>query len=331
MQNILVTGCNGFVGSHVCQQLAKRGHRVTGIDMFPYHWKDDFQSLVKKGKINYIQGDITDEGFTANAIESAQPQIVIHLASVVGVNSYMADPLRVIEVNILGLRNLLRSLKGSGARIVFSSTSEVYGKNTDLPWREDADRVVGPTNVSRWSYSTSKATAEHMIWACAGVYRLEAVVLRYFNLFGPRQRPDLIIPAQIKRALTGKEMILYDGGNQTRCFTYIEDAVLGTLAAAFSPSSNGMTFNIGSTVETSVGEATRLVGEMAGNGGYSIREVNTDEMYGKHYEDIPRRLPDTSSAALILGWRANTPLREGIIKTVQWWRGILADGADIKV
>lgn len=325
MSSVLVTGCNGFVGSHLCQRLHEDGHTVSGLDRDLYRWKDGFPSLMKAGRVNFFTGDITDFNFVAGVVASVKPRVVIHLASVVGVSSYIADPLRVIEVNILGLGNLLKALRGSGCRVVFSSTSEIYGKNPIVPWREDADRVIGPTSIDRWSYSTSKGAAEHMLWACSQAYEIEAVVLRYFNLYGPRQRPDLLIPAQIQRALTGREMLLYDGGRQTRCFTFIEDAVAGTIAAAFSKSAGGLAFNIGSSVETTVEEATRIVGEIAGNGQYKIKNVLTGELYGKAYEDIPRRVPEVERAATLLGWSAQTLLMDGVFKTVEWWKKILLD------
>ncbi|MFZ5595907.1 MAG: NAD-dependent epimerase/dehydratase family protein [Bacillota bacterium] len=320
MKKILVTGCNGFVGSHLCEALVERGHRVYGVDSSPYLWRDGYPSLAEKGKMEYMEGDITEEEFVVDTVRFVKPEVVFHLASVVGVNLYIDDPMRVIEVNILGLRNLLMALRGSGARMVFSSTSEIYGKNPAVPWREDADRVLGPTEVSRWSYSSSKAAAEHMLWACAGPYGIEAVVTRYFNLYGPRQRADLLIPAQIRRALAGEEMLVYDGGNQTRCFTFIDDAVLGTLAAAFTPAAAGSAFNIGSMVETTVGDVTRLVGEIAGGGRYRIKGIQTEDLYGGCYQDIPRRAPDAGRAEEILNWRATTILREGLKKTVDWWR-----------
>lgn len=323
MQRILVTGCNGFVGSYICQQLVASGYTVIGIDCSPYNWRDDFVQVVANPRFIYHQGDITDSRFVNKVVTQACPETVIHLASLVGVNSYLADPLRVIEVNIIGLKNLLGALKGSGARIIFSSTSEIYGKNPDLPWQEDADRVLGATSVSRWSYSSSKATAEHMLWSCAALYGLRASVVRYFNLYGPRQRPDLLVAAQIRRALLGDDLQVYDGGNQTRCFTYIEDAVSGTLAVVFSPASAGLAFNLGTTEETTVNEVTRLIGSMVDNGKYAVREVVTGDLYGENYEDIPRRIPDVRRAASILGWDANTKLIDGLNKTISWWRGIL--------
>ncbi|MCL4439664.1 MAG: NAD-dependent epimerase/dehydratase family protein [Firmicutes bacterium] len=326
MQSVLVTGGNGFLGSHICQSLVERGYDVSSIDIAPYKWRDEFADFVESGRLRLLEGDIADERFVFSVIDRARPEIVIHLASVVGVGRYIQDPMRVIEINLFGLRNILRSIKGSGARIVFASTSEVYGKNPEVPWIEESDRVLGPTGVSRWSYSTSKAAAEHMIWACSGPYGLDAVVVRYFNLYGPRQKPELLVPAQILRALTGGELLVYDGGNQTRCFTYVDDAVSGTCAAAFSPHAPGLTFNIGSPVETSVLQVSRMIGEMSGNGGYIIREVSSGEIYGDAYEDIPRRVPDTRRVAGVLGWEASTPLREGLLKTIQWWRDQI-DGA----
>lgn len=320
MQRVLVTGCHGFVGSHVCERLVSEGHRVTGLDSALYEWNDGFSRAVGGGEFEYIRGDMTDGSFVEEAVKGKKPDIVIHLASVVGVGLYIEDPMRVIDVNILGLRNLLSALRGSGARLVFSSTSEIYGKNPKVPWSEDSERVLGPTGIHRWAYSTSKAAAEHMLWACSGPYKLEAVVIRYFNLYGPRQRPGLLVPAQVVRALAGDHLEVYDGGRQTRCFTYIDDAVSGTLAAAFVPAAAGQAFNLGSSVEISVGEVSRLIGTLAG-GAFKIKDVSTAEKYGSLYEDIPRRAPDAGKAARVLGWRAETPLEEGIKKTIRWWRG----------
>lgn len=307
----------------MCQRLVEEGCRVTGIDIGPYQWKDGYTSLLDSGEFVYLQGDITDPEFASRAVAAAAPGTVIHLASVVGVNRYVADPMRVIEVNILGLKNLLAALKGSGARVVFSSTSEIYGKNPGVPWSEDAGRVLGPTWVGRWSYSTSKAAAEHMLWACAPGYGLGAVVVRYFNLYGPRQRPDLVVPAQVLRALRGRDLLVYDGGGQTRCFTYIGDAVEGTIAAAFSPDAAGMAFNIGSDREITIGGVTRIIASLTGVGADRVRDINPRDMYGEAYEDIPRRLPDVSRAARVLGWKAVTPLEEGLKKTIEWWKRML--------
>lgn len=319
MQRVLVTGCSGFVGSHVCERLVREGFTVTGLDAAPYRWNDGFFESVGQGNFKFMQGDITDGRFVAGVVEKALPQTVIHLASVVGVNLYIKDPMKVIDVNILGLRNLLTALKGSGARLIFSSTSEIYGKNPLVPWKEDGDRVLGPTPVHRWAYSTSKAAAEHMLWACSGMYGIEAVVIRFFNLYGPRQGPDLLVPAQIKRVLQDKELLVYDGGLQTRCFTYIEDAVSGTLAAAFSPYSPGQAFNIGATSETSVREITNMIGSLAGVP-FKIREIASGDLFGRAYEDIPRRIPDVGKARRILGWSAETPLKDGLLKTIDWWK-----------
>ena len=188
---------------------------------------------------------------------------VFHLAAVVGVKNYLNDPLRVLDVNVIGTRNVLELSHRHGTRVVFASTSEVFGKNPNPPFAEDDDRVLGSTRTARWSYSTSKAMAEHLVFAMHAAYALPVTVVRYFNVYGPRQTPIFVISQTIHRILNGRQPLLYDSGDQTRCFTYVDDAIAGTLLAADSSAAIGEAFNIGSMTETTVRDAVDLAIKIA--------------------------------------------------------------------
>ena len=205
--------------------------------------------------------------------------------------------------------------------MVFASTSEVFGKNPNPPFAEDDDRVLGSTRTARWSYSTSKAMAEHLVFAMHTAYGLPVTVVRYFNVYGPRQNPIFVVSQTIHRILNGRQPLLYDSGDQTRCFTYVDDAIAGTLLAAESIAAIGEAFNIGSMTETTVGDVVDLAIKIANVDSVSGAEaVDTAARYGGRYEDIPRRIPDSTKAQRELGWRLQVDVEEGIRRTIDWAR-----------
>ncbi|WFE43613.1 NAD-dependent epimerase/dehydratase family protein [Verrucosispora sp. WMMD1129] len=313
MPRSLVTGGFGFVGSHVVQRLLDRGDEVVVYD--PADPPPDLAGAA--GDVRHVRGDVRD----ATALTAAATGVdeIYHLAAVVGVDRYLSRPLDVVEVNVDGTRNALRAGLRCGARVLVSSTSEVYGRNPRVPWREEDDRVLGSTATDRWSYATSKAAAEHLTFAYHRQEGLPVVVLRYFNVYGPRQRPAYVLSRTIARLLRGDPPVVYDDGRQTRCFTWVPEAAEATLLAAAHPRAVGECFNIGNTVETPVAEAIRLAAEVAGVT-VSARTADTGAGLGARYQDIPRRVPDCGKAASLLGWRAETPLATGLRHTVEWAR-----------
>jgi UDP-glucose 4-epimerase len=277
-----------------------------------------------------VQGDVTDLAALGQALTPGV-DTVFHLAAVVGVKNYLNDPLRVLDVNVIGTRNVLELSQRHGTRVVFASTSEVFGKNPNPPFAEDDDRVLGSTRTARWSYSTSKAMAEHLVFAMHSAYGLPVTVVRYFNVYGPRQAPIFVVSQSIHRILNGRAPLLYDSGDQTRCFTYVDDAVAGTLLAADSDAAIGAAFNIGSMTETSMRDVVDLAIKVADVDTVSSAEaVDTETRFGGRYEDIPRRIPDSTKAQRELGWRLRITVEEGIRRTVEWARAnpwYLDDGA----
>ncbi|CAN5254200.1 NAD-dependent epimerase/dehydratase family protein [soil metagenome] len=319
MSNVVVTGGYGFVGSHLVAALLARGDTVTVFD-FAKNTRDTSIDFDQHPNFRFVQGDVTDLSALEKAVRP-NTDTVFHLASVVGVNKYVEDPLRVVDVSVTGTRNVLELSHRHGARVVFTSTSEVYGKNPDTPWGEDDDRVVGSTRTARWSYSTSKAMAEHMVFGMHDAYGLPVTVVRFFNVYGPRQNPIFVISKSIHRILNGREPLLYDSGDQTRCFTYVDDAVAGTMLAADSDAAIGEVFNIGSMTETTMRDAVDLAIKIAKvDTVSSTAAFDTAQRYGASYEDIPRRVPDSSKAQRVLGWRLQVDLEEGLRRTIDWAR-----------
>jgi dTDP-alpha-D-glucuronic acid decarboxylase len=319
VSNVVVTGGYGFIGSHLVSALLRRGDSVTVFDAAK-NTRDRSIDFDRHANFRFVQGDVTDIGALEGALTPGV-DMVFHLAAIVGVKNYLEDPLRVLDVNVTGTRNVLALSRRHGAHVVFASTSEVFGKNPNPPFAEDDDRVLGSTRTARWSYSTSKAMAEHLVFAMHEAYGLPVTVVRYFNVYGPRQAPIFVISQSIHRILNGRPPLLYDSGDQTRCFTYVDDAIAGTLLASENSAAIGQPFNIGSMTETSVRDVVDLAIKIANVDSVSGAEaIDTAARYGGRYEDIPRRIPDSTKAQRELGWRLQVDVEEGIRRTIEWAR-----------
>lgn len=323
MKKILITGGAGFVGSHLADALLEQGYHV---GVFDYVTLDQtFQNTMtgknlehakKHSNFKYFQGDIRDKKTLEN-IFSEKFQTVYHLASVVGVHKYMDDPFNLIDITVLGTRNIAELAQKHGTQILYSSTSEIFGKNPKVPWDEDDDRVLGSTSVDRWSYSASKGVCEQMLLGLHKLTNHPVTIVRYFNAYGPRQSPIFVVSQSIHRALNNQRPYLYDGGEQTRCFTFIEDVIKGTIAAATYSAGNGQVFNIGNNKEVTMKEVVELIIKHSGtNLGWEA--FNTKKVYGNVYEDVPRRVPANDKAKRLLGWEPQIGHEEGIRRTINW-------------
>jgi UDP-glucose 4-epimerase len=313
---VLITGGAGFLGSHLTDAFLARGDEVTildvGSDLKVRHHLDN-------RRFHFIRDSI----FSTEILESLvlKCDLVYHLAAVVGVEHYVGDPYEVLNVNINGTQALLRLAYKHNRKVVFSSTSEVYGRNPRVPFGEDDERVLGSTRIDRWCYSTSKAAGEHF---CFAYHRLglPVVILRYFNVYGPRlDKIDVgrVITIFMGQVLRGEPVTVIGDGTQTRCFTYVDDAIRATLEAGLNERAEGEIFNVGTDVEHSILELARTMIRIAGSTS-TIRFVPQAAIYGESYEDVPRRVPDPRRMQEILGVRAETPLEKGLRQTIEWFQ-----------
>ena len=310
---IVVTGAGGFIGSHLVEGLVRRGERVLGLDLAsmtpPNLAGVEFN-------FRYTKCDVKDRSKLADSLPSSATAVV-HLAASVGVETYVKDPLGTIDNIVIGTRNLVELASIRKFRLVYLSTSEVYGKNPSVPWNEKSDRVLGAPSVDRWSYSTSKSLCEHMINAVVRKGDAAATIIRPFNVYGPRQRPAFVIPAAIQQVLNGKPPLIYDEGTQSRCFTYVSDLVEGIMRCIDADEAANETFNMGSEQETTIRELIRTILRLC-DSDFEPETLSTGYNFGEGYEDIPRRIPDCSKALRLLGWKPNTELESGIRKTIEW-------------
>jgi UDP-glucose 4-epimerase len=314
---VLITGGAGFLGSHLSDGFIARGDEVFVLDTGSI---GKVRHLLNSARFHYIHDSI----FNAEIIDSlvAKADLIYHLAAVVGVEHYVGDPYETLNVNVNGTQNILRAAYKYGKRLVFSSTSEVYGRNPKVPWREDDDRVLGATTIDRWCYSTSKAVGEHF---CLAYHKLglPVTVVRYFNVYGPRlDKVDVgrLFTIFMGQLLRGADLTVIGDGKQTRCFTYVTDAVAATIAAGIRPEAEGQVINIGVDVETSVLEFARLMLESFGSTKSKIAFVTQEDVYGNSYEDIPRRVPDNTKMKKLLGVDPKISLREGVKLSIDWFR-----------
>jgi len=316
VKKVMVTGVAGLIGSHLAERLLEEGYEVHGLDIVDLGSTNNLLNIKNNSNFKYYQGDVRSKEDLAKFFQH-DSDVIYHLASVVGVNRYMEDPLSLIDISIIGTKALIELCQVNQVRMLFTSTSEVYGRNTEIPWKEDEDRVLGPTNVDRWCYSTAKALCEHMLFGIHHNNGWPMSIIRFFNVYGPRQNPIYIVSKSIYSAMKGLKPELYDGGKQTRCFTYIGDVVDGIILSATKENALGQVINLGNPIETSMKEVMDII----------IREtsfelpylnIETQNKYGKVYEDIPRRIPNVDKAKELLGWTPRTTVEEGIKRTVDW-------------
>jgi UDP-glucose 4-epimerase len=315
---IVITGGAGFIGSHLAERLLEAGHTVWTLDDFS-NGRPEFLSMSNANKRHtVIQGSVMDRGTLKKLIDKAD--VVYHLAAVLGVKNTVDDPVKVIEGNIDGTRNVLELAYPRHVKVVFSSTSEIYGKNDKLPFHETSGRVYGSPSVHRWCYATAKSLDEHMCFGYADK-GLPVTVLRYFNAYGPRQTNSQyggVVARFIKAALRGEPLEIYGDGSQKRCFTYIDDTVAGTMAA-LRKEANGLAFNIGSNRPITIRELAQLIIKLSKSDS-TLLSKSYFEAYGPGYEDMPDRQPDLSRSEAILGYKPSVTLEEGLSQTIEWYR-----------
>jgi len=323
MAHYAILGGGGFVGVNLAQRLSALGHSLTVVDNLTYTQGPNVDVLKALPKTKMVTGDVRDEKFVGDLGKSGVDGI-FHLASLVGIKNYLKNPLDLIDVTIMGTRNVAKTCLENGLKMLFTSTSEVLGRNLDVPWREDADRVYGAPTVDRWAYGSSKGVAEQMLNAMHHQLGLKLTIIRFFNVYGPFQRPYFVASKTLYHCLRGEPPLKYDTGKQTRCFTYIEDAIDAVEKLFHSPRTNGETYHIGSQFEHTVEDMIDVTARVCG-ARVAPKVFDTVREYGKYYEDIDRRVPDVGKIRDHVGWVATTDLEAGMArfrdwaKANEWW------------
>jgi UDP-glucose 4-epimerase len=318
-ERVLVTGGAGFIGSHLVDRLLEGGSEVTVLDAFTTGRDANLASRLDDPRLRVVRGDVLDSSLVDALV--ADCPLVFHLAATVGVKYIVQDPLAALHTNIHGAENVLASAQRYGSRVVLASTSEIYGRSPAVPFREDGDRVLGPSWVHRWAYSTAKAIDEHLAFAYAE-RGLRVSIVRYFNSYGPRIDENgygSVIARFAEQALRGAPLTVHGDGRQTRCFTYVSDTVEGTLLAARRKDALSNVFNIGNDEETSVLQLAQLIRDMLGSDS-PIALVPYEHIYPAGFQDTPRRVPDLRRARALLGFAPKVSLLQGLERTLAWCR-----------
>ena len=318
--NFLITGGAGFIGSHLAEALVARGDRVIVYDDLSTGRLSNLKSIMKKKNFSFIKGDILDKRLLGGAIKRVD--MVFHLAAVVGVRYVLEHPLKTLEVNVRGTENVLSLAHGYRKKVGIASSSEVYGKSENFPLKEDDDRVMGATAITRWSYAATKAMDEFMALAYFREKKLPTLIVRFFNICGPRQtgRYGMVIPRLVEEALKGEPLTIYGDGKQTRSFTYVADAISAVLALSSIRKAYGQIFNLGSREVVSIEELALKIKEMTASSSPLVY-IPYQEAYGRDFEDMRHRRPDITKLEKFLGFSPETKLEEIIRSTIEYMKG----------
>jgi UDP-glucose 4-epimerase len=311
----LITGGAGFVGSHLAEALLARGDEVHVIDNLSTGSIENIEHLKAEPRFHYVIDSILNEPVLAELVDRVD--VVFHLAAAVGVRLIVESPVNTIETNVHGTEAVLKLANKKRRKVLITSTSEVYGKATTTPFREDGDLVLGPTSKGRWSYACSKAIDEFLALAYHKEKRLPVVVARLFNTVGPRQtgRYGMVIPNFVKQALLGHPLTVYGDGTQRRCFSYVTDVVGQLIALAGEERAVGEVWNIGNDrEEVTIRELAERVKARTGARS-EIVLVPYDRAYEEGFEDMQRRVPDLSKIRGLTGYEPKVPL-DGILDRV---------------
>lgn len=313
---ILITGGLGFIGSHLTTRLLEADNQVVIIDNQSTGLLSNLDNIVNHEKLTIHNHSILDEEFLESI--ASECDYIFHLAAAVGVFNIVSKPIESMLTNIQGTENVLKAALKYNLPVFLTSSSEVYGKNTSVSLKETDDRVIGSPSILRWSYSEAKAIDESLAYAYFIEHELKTRIVRFFNTVGPRQLGSygMVVPRFIQSALKDQPINIYGDGNQTRCFAHVMDVVDAIMLIAFSPNTVGKTINIGNNQEISMNDLARKIIEMT-NSKSKIVYTPYEEVYGKDFEDMERRVPNLDLIDSLVGWQPKRNLDSIILDIVQ--------------
>lgn len=315
----LITGGAGFIGSHLAERLLDRGDQVVLLDNLSTGSVENIRHLKSREGMRHHFDSIENRQLVAELVDDAD--VVVHLAAAVGVKLIVESPVRTIETNVNGTQMILEAACKKRKLVLTASTSEVYGKNTNVPFHEDADLVLGATTKGRWSYAASKALDEFLALSYWKEKRLPVIVVRLFNTVGPRQtgRYGMVLPNFVKSALDQAPIQVYGNGKQSRCFCDVRDTVEALIRLMDTDKSIGEVVNVGNTEEVSIEELAKLVKQRTASSS-TIEFIPYDKAYEPGFEDMMRRVPCVDKLQALTGFRPLTPLNEIIDRVTTFFR-----------
>jgi UDP-glucose 4-epimerase len=316
---VLITGGAGFVGSHLAEALLARGDEVFVLDNLSTGSIDNIAHLKSNPRFHYTIDSVTNEPLLAELVD--QCDTIVHLAAAVGVKLIVEAPVHTIETNVHGTEVVLKHANKKKKLVMVASTSEVYGKSTNVPFSEDDDLVLGPTQKHRWAYACSKMIDEFLALAYWKERKLPVIVIRLFNTVGPRQtgRYGMVIPTFVRQGLAGQPITVFGDGTQARSFTYVGDVVRAMVALIDEPRAVGQVFNIGNGAEITINALAERIRALTG-GQSAIVHIPYDEAYEAGVEDMPRRVPDISRIGALVGYKPTVDLDQILERVVEYFR-----------
>jgi len=317
IRKVGVTGAAGFIGSHLCEALVFKGYRVIGVDNLSKGSVKNLDNLNRNKNFSFSKIDITNFKKITQTFKSVN--VIVHLAAA-KIPRY-GDRIKTLLVNTKGTENVLETAKNRRAKVIFISTSDVYGKSPKLPFKEDDNLLLGSSEVARWAYAASKIFDEHLCFAYWEKHQVPFVILRLFGVYGPRQHRSWWGGPQslfIDKIVSDQEVEIHGDGNQTRTFVYIDDVVGALIKSIDSDKAKNQVINIGTEEEISVINLAKLIAKLTKKP-LKIKRIHYESFTGKRYEDVRRRVPEIKKARELLGWKPKVSLPEGFKRTIDWY------------
>lgn len=316
---MLITGGSGFVGSFLSEELLKRGYSVCAVDNLSTGKLENIAHLRENPDFELVIGNIMNKELMDDLV--ARSETVFHLAAAVGVRLIIERPVETIETNILGTEIIYKLVNKHRKKVIITSTSEIYGKNNEIPFQETADSVYGPTTKSRWSYACSKAIDEFLGFAYHHEKKLPLVIVRLFNTIGPRQTGTygMVVPTFVQQALLRHPITVFGDGEQTRCFANVKDVTWAMAELAETPEALGQVFNIGTTEMISIKDLAALVKKLCKSDS-KIVKMAYDKAYEAGFEDMQQRKPDISKIQKLIGYEPKINLEKTIEGIIEYFK-----------